>query len=155
MKAVQIVFAVFAILVSTQFSQAQYSRTVSHNNITSELKQKVTYSVLALKAEGYKIGDTYSASIKEGQTRTYYRDCYRGNEYVVIAVSEGGVYDLDINLSNSFGKQIAKDEEVDDKGVAMTRKYLTYNTRMKIQVENYESYNSRAYYDTVIIVAYK
>ena len=133
---------------------AQYQFANNNSNKTS-LEESVMYTAVALELGGYEIGDVYETSLEEGEQDYVSRLFHEGNEYVVVAVSENGVRDLDISLVDLYGDVVAKDVDADDGGAAILKTYTYSDKRLRINVKNYDSANGYSSYDTVIIVAYK
>ena len=156
MQVVKFFFiALFAIILSTQSVQAQYSRTVSNNIASASLAEKALSAKLALTAKGYTVIKTFNTSIQEGKTKYFTSRAFAGNEYIVVAVSERGVNDLDTEMYDSYGDLIAHDITEGEGGLTACEHHLRYNTTLKVEIENYDSYSSQANYDTVILFAYR
>ena len=153
MKTVKMILTTVIVLLTIQFSNAQFQ--FANNSMSPELQEKVLMVNLMLAADGFEIGDTYNTSIDEGTTKIIRRRFSMGNDYAIIAVSEAGVLDLDMTLTDLNGRTFAKDTASNDGGVALIEKQIFNTQTLKIKVKNYEAYNSYVGYDTVIIVAYK
>ena len=78
---------------------------------------------------------------------------YSSNQYIVVAVVEDGVYDLDMYAYDSAGYMYQQDETFGDVAAIVFDKYI--NDRLTVYVKNVNCYNRAYSYDINIIVAYK
>ena len=143
-----LVFALFFQNVNAQFQTASYTSNTS-------LEENALYATVALELGGYEIADVYETSLEEGEEGTVSRMFLSGNEYVVLAVSEDGVRDLDISLVDTYGNVVTKDIDENDGGSAIVQTFSNSSKRLKINVKNYDSANGYSSYDMIIMVAYK
>ena len=159
MNALKIFFVLFVALISIQNTNAQFINANNPDNdvlnFSPELQEKILATGLALALEGFEIGDTYTTKIKQGTPSYFYRDFFEGNDYVVIAISENGIQDLDLLLMDKQGKHLAKDDRADDEGVAIAEKRIFRDGLVQIKVTNYASDSKFDSYDAVVIVAYR
>ena len=151
MKKMTFIFALVLNILSIGSIHAQY-QNASYNYIS--LEDKVDNMLTLLSLAGYEVDAYDVAELSEGDsyfgTTTFYGD----SEYIVIAISEYGVEDLDISISNTNGT-IAEDMDAGDEGTAIVEFFNRYDRRLDIEVENYESSSTYRNYDFVVIVAYK
>ena len=154
MKTVKMIFATLIVMMNIQFAQAQF-QNVSVNSMTNEFKTQILLAAMAIEAEGFTIADTYTTQISEGTSDSVTRKLYSGKAYKIVAIGEDGMRDLDLKVTDLNGRTLVKDEREGDEGIAVVDKFMWDTVYTKIRVKNYDSYNSLADYNTVIIVAYK
>lgn len=153
MKKTTLFLTFFAVLFAFQTSFAQYNYA-NYSNKNSALKSKVANAAVLLVSEGYELSTTAVDKLSKGESYIGTKTFYGGNEYAIIAVSEYGIEDLDIEITYGT-RTITEDDDTGDEGVAIVEFYNSYDRRLKIKVKNYDSLNNYRDYDIAIIVAYK
>ena len=148
------IFATLIVLMNLQFANAQF-QNASLNSMTTDFQAQILMAAMAIEVDGFTIADTYTTSISKGTSDSVTRKLYSGKEYKIVAIGEDGMRDLDLKITDLNGRTLGKDERENDGGLAIVDKFMWNTTYSKIRVKNYNSYNSLAAYDTVIIVAYK
>ena len=119
------------------------------------LESKVYATKYLLEAAGYTIVDADWDYLSQGESYVGERRLYGNNEYIVAAVTEDGVKDVDLYLYNSRGTRLTKDTHINDDGVAMVSYSPYYSQAHYIKASNYYSRSRYKEYGMVIIVAYK
>ncbi|MEZ4883388.1 MAG: hypothetical protein R3E32_01535 [Chitinophagales bacterium] len=112
---------------------------------------------------GYKVVDATARHLKEGESFKYDRKLYDKNNYVIVALGETGVLDLDVYIYDSFGKRFNvtdKDskyfsEGVGDEGMAILSCRPIKLQEFTIRVDNYDSLLKDKEYDALLMIAYK
>lgn len=140
--------------ISAQYSNVSYN-TSSYEEIDETLINRALVAKATLEYAGYTVVDSDADYLKE---KAYYRGSrtfYAGNDYVIMAFSSEGIYDLDLYLNNDYGKQVRSSTELNDDGVAIVE-YTPYRTaNMTIKAKNFKSKSSYKAYPMIILVAYK
>ena len=104
--------------------------------------------------QGFTVATERYAYLSEGETTSFYRKFYKGNEYLIIAYSEEyGVKDLDIYLYDEDDSLLERDAR--NEGYAIVGFSPSYTRSLKIVVKNYDSESSLKEYNCKFLVAYK
>ncbi|MDR2495655.1 MAG: hypothetical protein LBD21_00785 [Tannerellaceae bacterium] len=103
---------------------------------------------------GYKIASEQYADLAQGESATYTKEFYKGNEYIIIGMSDDSdVNDVDIYLKSTDGEEYTKDADSSD--VAVVRFEPSFSRSMRVVIKNYDSdtptYESRCR----ILIGYK
>lgn len=149
----------FLFVSHTTISAQKYSKvsykTSKYADIDETIRSRVLVAKATLEYAGYTVIDSDADYLKEGEYYSGERTCYKDNEYIVMAFSGNGIYDLDLYLYDGYGNEITKSIGADDDGVAVL-KYAQYRTsNMIFEVRNYDSVSSRKAYPMIIMVAYR
>ena len=146
----------FALAIFFSVSANAQARFASNTNsgMSEAFETKLALTLLALEASGYEVEAHKVLELREGQTYTgfYSADAY--DDHTIIAVSEEGVMDLDIEILRN-GRQMAKDTEADEGGAAIVNYTAFSNQRLEIKVKNYDSVSSYRNYPVVLLIGTK
>lgn len=123
--------------------------------VDETLQQKMTLVNTFLQAAGYTIVAYDAKFLKKGANAFSTNTCYAYRKYVLVAVAEAGVEDLDIYVCDNNGTFITKDVGLDDDGMAMSEFVMNRTSLMQFKVVNYDSYNATHNYQVAIFLAMK
>lgn len=107
-----------------------------------------------MENEGYSLSISKYAYLSEGETYSYWKTFYSGNDYVIVCFPEDdGVNDADLYLYDDDGSLY--DDATTDDNVEVIE-FSCYTTRdMKIVMKNYDSYSSYSSYEIKFMVFYQ
>lgn len=114
---------------------------------------KIAAVQLVMAAYGYSYADTRYCSLLEGGQCYFDRSFLGGSDYLVMAVSEDGVYDLDLFAYDSSGRRYSEDTTMGEYPTLSFHKYMTGS--LSIYAKNVDSYNRAYNYRVAIVVGYK
>lgn len=117
------------------------------------LAAKVAAAKILMAQAGYTVLDTRYCSLQKGKECYLSRNFYGGTDYVVVAVAEDGVKDLDLFAYNASGNKYSEDVSLGE--VPALSIGLLFTSNLTIYIKNVDSYNSTYLYSTAILIGYK
>ena len=118
-----------------------------------DLTAKIAAVKLVMVAYGYTYVDLRTCSLQEGGQCYFDRSFLGGSDYIIMAVGQDGLSDLDLFAYDANGLKYSEDITTGEYPAVSFRKGLTGT--LSIYAKNVDSYSRTYSYSVAILVGYK
>lgn len=126
---------------------------IGHSSQSQGILDKIAAVKLVMAAYGYTYADLRTCSLQENGQCYFDRSFYGGSDYIIMAVGEEGLYDLDLFAYDSNGLKYSEDITTGEYPAISFHKYTTGT--LSIYAKNVDSYSRTYDYSVAILVGYK